>query len=599
MRILLALIIGILLAFFLTEFLLQLWRKYSPVKSIFGLHHSWLGVFFSLSGLIVLFTGKATLGSSNSELLATFLLGTGIGVIFHHLFSESFLFAEKPEQAFIKKHEQVVERLLEILPGALTWLVITSPLWLSFTLPFAVAYLILLADIYWLISAFRISFLVLMGYKKMEEAKKVNWLAKLKKDFPAEWENYYHFVEVHSYKEPLEVIKPAYEAILNSDYPAKKIFLGIGLEEKALPETIAEVKKYAEENSHRIGGIFFTIHPKGLPGEITGPAAHRNWIMKNAVKEFTKRNIKLENVLVTTLDADFVIHRQFLAGAMYKYLSTPAKERNKRSFTGVFLYHNNYWDAPAVMRLIASGTAFWQLAEMVGSDKYINFSSMSMNMKSLNDVGFWMANKVNDDSGFYWKAYYHFNGDYKVIPHFLPISADTVLDVGLVKTFENQYKQLQRWAYGVEHMPFIVKQYFANKDLDFWNKTDKLLFITWSYTKWGTLALFITFAGMLVPLVNHNYSQSIVAYNLPILSSWILTGAFVGLFSTIYVHEKTAPPRPKSWGPLLRFWSFIQWALIPVILVTIASIPAIDAQTRLMLGKYIEYRTTNKARVTS
>ncbi len=598
MRILLVLIIGAVSAFFSTEVFLAGWKKFSPIKN-WPLPHSFIGLLIAFAGLIILLKGQPLFGEPDSQLLATLVFGVGLGVIGHHVLSDSFLFSEKAEKSFVAHHEFAVERLLEILPGALTWLTITSPIWLSFALPYAVAYLILIADLYWLFNAFKISALVIIGYQKMEAAKKVDWRKRLENDFPTDWENYYQFVEIHSYKEPLEVLEPAYNAILNSDYPKKKIFFGIGIEERADPEIIAEIKKYAEKNSDRIGGIFFTIHPKGLPGEIPGPAAHRNWIMQNAMKEFAKRGIPLNQVLVTTLDADFVIHPQFFAGALHKYLSTPATERDKRSFTGVFLYYNNYWDCPAIMRLIASGTAFWQLAEMVGSDKYINFSSMSMNMQSLSDIGFWIPDKVNDDSGFYWKAYYHFKGDYKVIPHFLPITADTVLDVTLLKTFENQYKQLQRWAYGVEHMPFIVKQYFSNKDLDFWNKTDKLLFIIWSYTKWGTLALFITFAGLLVPLVNHNYSQSVVAYNLPVLSSWILTGAFVGLFTTIFVHEKTVPPRPKRWNLLQRIWSYIQWALIPVILVTIASIPAIDAQTRLMLGKYIEYRTTNKARITS
>ena len=292
-----------------------------------------------------------------------------------------------------------------------------------------------------------------------------------------------------------------------------------------------------------------------------------------------------------------MIHPQFLAGALHKYLSTPSQIRYKRSFTGAFLYHNNYWQCPAPMRLVSTGTAFWQLAEMVGSDKYINFSSLSMNMKSLLDIGLWIPDKVNDDSGFYWKAYYHFKGDYKVIPHYMPISADTVLDVNLLKTFENQYLQLKRWSYGVEHVPYIIRKYFTSKELDFWDKTDKLLFILWSYFKWGTLALFVTFAGLFIPLINPNYSQSVVAYKLPVISSWILTGAFIGLFMTIFVHEKTAPPRPAKWSLLQRIWSYIQWALIPIILVTITSIPAIDAQTRLMLGKYLEYRTTNKARL--
>lgn len=600
MRILLALIIGLVSAFFLTEFFLQGWMKFSPVKRIGHLHHSLIGLAVAFVGLVTLTHGQTFFGDSNSVLLATLLLGAGLGIILHHLLSESFLFSEKAEKTFVRNHEFGVERAIEILPGALTWLTITSPVWLSFTLPYAVAYLILIADLYWLFNAFKISTLVIVGYKRMEAVKKIDWSKKLQEDFPDQWKDYYHLLVIPTYNENLEVLQPAFEAVTASEYLKDKVFLAVGFEERMQqkdPEGIKQKVSAVEKLSEKIGGAFPTIHPMGLPGEIPGPGTNRNWIINNAAKEFKKLGIKPSQVIVTTLDADFVIHKQFLAGALHKYLSTPADERNKRSFTGTFLYHNNYWDCPAPMRLISTGTAFWQLAEMVGSDKYINFSSLSMNMQSLLDVGLWIPNKVNDDSGFYWKAYYHFKGDYKVIPHFLPITADTVLDVNLLKTFQNQYLQLKRWAYGVEHMPFIVRQYFTNTDLDFWNKTDKLLFILWSYTKWGTLALFITFAGLLVPLINHNYSQSVVAYNLPVLSSWILTGAFVGLFSTIFVHEKTTPPRPKRWGPLQRFWSYIQWALIPVILVTIASIPAIDAQTRLMLGKYMEYRTTNKARI--
>ncbi|KKQ10029.1 MAG: hypothetical protein US19_C0009G0031 [Candidatus Daviesbacteria bacterium GW2011_GWB1_36_5] len=250
------------------------------------------------------------------------------------------------------------------------------------------------------------------------------------------------------------------------------------------------------------------------------------------------------------------------------------------------------------MRLIATGTAFWQLAEMVGSDKYQNFSSLSINLKSLIDIGGWMPDKVNDDSGFYWKAYFHFNGDYKVIPHYLPITADANLDVSLFKTFQNQYLQLKRWAYGVEHIPYVFKQYFRRTDIDFWNKTDKLLFVVWANLKWGTLALLVTFAGLIIPYINPSYSESAVAINLPIVSSWILTIAFMGLFATIFVHEKTVPPRPKNWSIFKKAWSYIQWLLLPVVLVTISTIPAIDAQTSLMFGRYLEFRVTNKARLT-
>lgn len=586
MRFIIIFLLGLLSFFYLSAAISQLFKV--KVHSIFGVALAFGGLILGLLG--------ATSGSPLNILLSAFFFGAGLGIITHHLLSQSYIFSEKLEKDFVTRHDTVFERFLEILPGALTWIALTSPIWLSFTLPFAVAYLIIIADIYWLFNSVKISVLVYLGYKRMKEAAGKDWLSKLNKDFPTIWEKYNHLIILPTYKEGLEVLAPAFDAIANSTYPKEKIFLAVGFEAWDDPEKINQCKKYLDKFQSKIGGVFTTIHEL-QPGEVKGPGTNRNWMIKNAETEFKKRGIKFEDVFVTTLDADFVIHPQFLAGALHKYLSTPTNERNKRTYTGVFLYLNNYWQTSAPMRLIATGTAFWQMAEMVGSDKYINYSSLSINFKSLLEIGGWIPNKVNDDSGFYFKAYYHFKGDYKVIPHFLPITADAVLDTTLPKTFQNQYLQLKRWAYGVEHIPFVIKQYFKNKDIDFWNKTDKLTFIIWSFFKWGTLALFISFGGLLIPLVNPTFSQSVVAHNLTVISSWILTAAFVGLATTIIVHEKVVPKRPKNWGILTRIFSYIQWALIPVVLVTIATLPAIDAQTSLMLGRYLEFRVTKKARL--
>lgn len=597
MRILASFIIGFLLFFYLGEAGSQIKKKFPFIKKLAPVTHSLSGIILILTGVIASIVFR---NNPLNLLLAVLTIGAGLGFVMHHLLAKQYIISEKLEKNFVKSHESGIERFLEILPGALLWTAITSPLWLSFTLPFAVAYIILLADVYWLISALRIAILIIIGYHKMERVKTEDWLKKLQKDFPGQWDNFNHLIVLPVYKESLEVLGPAFDAVVNSKYPKKKLFLAAGFEERADPKKVHEKTiKYLEKLNKKIGGVFITIHPFGLPGEIPGPGSNRNWMINQAVKELKKRGIKNEDVLVTTLDADFVMHPQFVAGALHKYLSTPANIRDKRSYTGVFLYYNNYWQAPTPMRLIAAGTAFWQLSEMVGSDKYMNFSSLSINLKSLLAIGLWIPDKVNDDSGFYWKAYYHFQGDYKVLPHFLPISADAVLDETLAKTFKNQYQQQKRWAYGVEHIPFVVRQYFKNTELNFWDKTDKLLFALWGYVRWGMLALFVTFAGMLIPLINPNYSQSVVAYNLPIVSSWILTAAFFGMFATIYVHEKTVPPRPAHWSLLKKFWSYIQWVLIPLIMITISTVPAIDAITSLMLGKRLEFQTTNKARVAS
>ena len=587
MRIILVFFIGFLSFFYISEIIQRLIKDF---------RYSLMGFIFIILGFLTGFYGGQFLAEGLNVLVSFFLIGAGLGTTFHHLLSRKFILFRRLEREFVLRHENIFERFLEILPGSLTWIALTSPIWLSFALPYAVAYLILIADVYWLLTALRIGALILIGYKKMEWAKNQNWFKLLKNDFPDEWEKYYHLILIPTFKEALYILTPTFDAITNCTYPKDKIFLAIGFEERDDSEKIKETQKYLKKIESKVAGVFSTIHPYGLPGEVAGQGSNKNWMIKHIVPQLKTRGIKIEDVFVTTLDADFCLHPQFLAGALHKYLSLPQSQRDKRTFTGVFLYHNNYWQTPTPMRLMATGTSFWQLAEMVGSDKYMNYSSMSINLKALLNIGGWIPDKVNDDNGFYWKAYFHFNGDYKVIPHFLPISGDAVQDTTLIKTFQNQYLQIKRWAYGVEHIPFIIKQYFTTK-IDFWDKTDRVLFKIWGDLKWGFLAIFVTFGSLLIPLVNPNFKASVLSVNLPIVSSWILTAAFFGLFATIFVHERVVPKRPKNWSLFKKIWSYFQWLLVPIILITISSLPAIDAQTSLMFGRRLEFRVTNKTRL--
>lgn len=559
--------------------------------------YSILGLILILLSFLTGFWGQTWFNPPLNILLTTLLFGAGSGLVIHHGLARRYIITPQVETAFFARNRAAVNRVLEAIPGMLVWAALTSPFWLSATLPYAVAYFLLIADAYWLFSSIRQAVLIFLAYRKVEWAKRQDWLKKLDQNFPEKWPDYYHLLALPTYREPLEVLKGAVESVLNSNYPKDKIFLVVGFEERVNPKKVhREFLEYLNQVRDKIGAVIVTFHPYGLAGEVPGPGTNRNWMINHSLGEFKRRRVTLGKVILTTLDGDFVIHPNFLAGLTHRYLSLPEDKRLKWSLTGVFFYTNNYWQTPAPMRMIAVGTALWQMAEMYGSDKYQNFSSMSINLATWKDIGGWFPDKTNDDSGFYWKAYYHLRGDYKVIPHFLPIYGDAVLDLNLINTFQNQYLQLKRWAYGAEHIPFVVEQYFKHPEIDFWDKTDKLLFAFWGYARWGALALLVTFGGLLIPFINPNYKESVVAVNLPIVSSWILTLAFLGLFVTIYIHEKTIPPRPAQWSLLKKLWSYLQFLLIPLVLVSISTIPAIDALTTLMLGKRLEFRTTTKAR---
>ena len=267
MRIILVFFIGFLSFFYLAQFLHHL---------IKGFRYSIFGMILAFLGLLTGFFGKIILGDGINVLVAFFLIGSGLGLIIHHLLSQRFILFERTEREFVLKHENIFERLLEILPGLLTWIALTSPIWLSFTLPYAVAYLILIADVYWLLTALRIGVLIIIGFKKMEWAKKQDWLKLLKNDYPKDFSRYYHLILVPTYKESLHVLGPTLDAIVNCNYPKNKILLAVGFEERDDPKKIKETEKYLKKIKREIPGVFTTIHPYGLSGEVSGQGSIKN-----------------------------------------------------------------------------------------------------------------------------------------------------------------------------------------------------------------------------------------------------------------------------------------------------------------------------------
>ena len=83
--------------------------------------------------------------------------------------------------------------------------------------------------------------------------------------------------------------------------------------------------------------------------------------------------------------------------------------------------------------------------------------------------------------------------------------------------------------------------------------------------------------------------------NLPLYAAWLLTGAFCCLLILVFIEEQIAPARPRSWDILRRATTYLQWLLLPFVGLVFSNLPALDAQTRLMAGKYLEYRVTEKA----
>ena len=72
--------------------------------------------------------------------------------------------------------------------------------------------------------------------------------------------------------------------------------------------------------------------------------------------------------------------------------------------------------------------------------------------------------------------------------------------------------------------------------------------------------------------------------------------AMIGVFASGIFALLLLPPRPETVKPSTLVVMIFQWALLPITFIVFGAIPAIDAQTRLMFGKYLGFNVTKKTR---
>ena len=117
------------------------------------------------------------------------------------------------------------------------------------------------------------------------------------------------------------------------------------------------------------------------------------------------------------------------------------------------------------------------------------------------------------------------------------------------------------------------------------------------YYFWATASIMIALLGWL-PLIfgGDRFGSSVLALNLPLMTRAIMSIATFFLVFSVYVSLVMLPPRPPGYSRWKSFSMIWQWVFSPIVSSVFGSFPAIDAQTRLMFGKYMEFWVTPKFR---
>ena len=121
-------------------------------------------------------------------------------------------------------------RLLEVLPGTLSWATIALMVLLSWLTPAYVAVFIILFDIYWLLKTVFFSLHLRAAFRKMRENLRVNWLKKLEEG-RFRFEDVRHLVILPMVDEPYALVRESFETLARSEYPKEKFFVVLATED--------------------------------------------------------------------------------------------------------------------------------------------------------------------------------------------------------------------------------------------------------------------------------------------------------------------------------------------------------------------------------
>ena len=350
-----------------------------------------------------------------------------------------------PSSKTTTRKDYYIQRSIEVLPGIITWSFLIGGLYLAFKLPLAIAIFIIIFDLYWMVKVFYITVFVIFGYRRIKIWEKIDWIGKCEKLDISNWRNLYHLVIIPTYKEGLEILEPTLDSILNSDYPKDRIIVVAAFEERAGEEASERAKTLEEKYKDKFFGYITTLHPDGISGEARVKGANASWAAEEARIFLDEKNIKYENVVVSTFDSDTCVHFKYFSCLTHQFIKNP--KRHQCSYQPLPLYNNNIWQTNSIVRVIMTSSSFWQIMQSVRYNKMVTFSSHSMSFKTLVDVNYWPKDMISDDSIIFWKCYSLYNGDYFVEPIFLNVSLDAVLSNSYLKTIVSQYKQQRRWAW--------------------------------------------------------------------------------------------------------------------------------------------------------
>lgn len=482
-------------------------------------------------------------------------------------------------------------RFLEIVPGVAAWATLIGMLLASIYAPFFAAYFIIAFAIYWVLKTIFLSVHVRHNWRLLRDHLRLDWQDAISR---FSYGHLHHLIILPYYKEPREVLEGALRGLAEARYDPKKLIVVLAAEERAGESALALAREMESLWGSTFGHFLVTEHPADVPGEIAGKGSNTHWAL-HRVKEriIDREQIPHRDILVSIFDVDTVVFPNYFNCLVWHFMT--ALHPYKSAYQPVPLFTNNLWEAPALSRVMAMSSTFWQMIMQERPDRAATFSSHSVSFQALYEIGYGQPNVVSEDSRIYWNLMIANDGKFDIVPLSYPIAMDATAAPRLGTTILNIYRQHRRWTYGVENWCYLVYHFTKQRRIPLAKRISVALAQGEGYWSLVTNPIMLFILGWApIFLGTREFHETVLSYELPIMVRNLLILSMIGLVVSSIISLSLTPPRPQNQSRFRYVVMAVQWVMVPMTMIVFSAIPGLDAQTRLMLGQYMGFWVTPK-----
>ncbi len=432
----------------------------------------------------------------------------------------------------------------------------------------------------------------LLAHFQVKAAERLDWMKEV--EGFGDWKEIKHIILILIANEPKETYERTLEALAKQTFLLKNIVPVLATEER-YPDGEKNCKELRAKWKDVFGEILITVHPKDIVGEIKGKSSNENWAAREAKRILVdEKGWNIKNITITSNDADSILHRQYLACLTYKFLDNP--HRYERFWQPAVVFYNNIWRLPAATRVVNVIGSVLQIGLLARRDRLVNFSNYTSSLSMIDQIGYWDTDVIPEDYRIFFKAFFKLQGRVEVEPVFLASSADAAESTTTWKTLVNDYQQKKRWAWGVSDIPLFIELFMKDPSRSFVNKFLRVARVTEDHVLWPVNWFIITTGVTISTFVNPNFQRTSIGFLLPKITSTLLSVSLIFLVVLLWIDFSQRPPKPAE-VPKWKVWlAPFEFVLLPIVGFFFMALPGLDAHTRLMLGKYMEYRITEKVK---